>query len=197
MNEIKQGWKKKSSWLLGAIIVVVVYKLLDNFSGIQEWFGKLFSILKPFLVGLLIAYILFIPCKKIERLYQKVKLKFISKRARGFSVITTYLLFIMIIIVVINCIFPILRESIVELVGNIPGYYDTLVQKYNDLPEDSILKSDIVSEKVSELQNINIKEFITNNSDKIIEYIKNVINVFSGIFDVFVSIVVSVYILLQ
>ena len=35
------------------------------------------------------------------------------------------------------------------------------------------------------------------NNEKILEYAKNLINIFLGIFDVFVSIVVSVYILLQ
>ena len=72
--------KKRTSWLLIAIIVVVIYKMLDNFSSVQEWFGKLFLILKPFLIGLLISYILFIPCRKIESIYKKAKLKFISKK---------------------------------------------------------------------------------------------------------------------
>ena len=66
MEEIKQGWKKRMSWLLIAITVVVVYKMLDNFSSIQQWFGTLFAIMKPFLIGILISYILFMPCKKIE-----------------------------------------------------------------------------------------------------------------------------------
>ena len=48
MDEIKQNWKKRTSWLLIAIIVVVIYKMLDNFSSVQEWFGKLFLILKHF-----------------------------------------------------------------------------------------------------------------------------------------------------
>lgn len=50
---------------------------------------------------------------------------------------------------------------------------------------------------MAELTSLDIKQFLSINNDKIIEYIKNIINVFSGIFDVFVSIVVSVYILLQ
>ena len=77
MEEIKQGWRRRISWLLVAIIVVVVYKMLDNFSSIQAWFGTLFTILKPFLIGLLIAYILFIPCRKIENTLKKSKLKII------------------------------------------------------------------------------------------------------------------------
>lgn len=197
MEEIKQGWKKKISWLLIAITVVVIYKMLDNFSNVQEWFVTFFRILKPFLIGLLISYILFIPCRKFENIYKKSKLKIISKKSRGLAVITTYLIAILVIIIVINCIFPVLRNSIVELCSNIPNYYEILVHKFDELPEDSILKSDIVKDKVIEFQNIDIKQFLSVNNEKIVEYAKNIINVFLGVFDVFVSIVVSIYILLQ
>ena len=197
MEEIKQGWKKRISWLLIAITVVIVYKMLDNFSNVTEWFGTFFRILKPFLAGLLISYILFMPCKKIESALSKSKFKFVKKRARGLSVITTYIIFVLIIIIIINCIFPVLKESVVELVGNIPGYYETLVNKYKELPEDSVLKSDVIKDKMTELSNIDMKQFLSINNEKIIEYVKNIINIFSGIFDVFVSIIVSVYILLQ
>ena len=197
MEEIKQGWKKRISWLLIALIVVIVYKMLDNFSNIQEWFGSFFRIMKPFLLGLLISYILFMPCKKIESILLKSKFKFINKKARGLSVIATYIIFVLIIIVIINCIFPVLKESVVELVGNIPGYYEILVNKYKELPEDSVLKSDIIKDKMAELSNIDMKQLLSINNEKIIEYVKNIIDVFSGIFDVFVSIIVSVYILLQ
>ena len=197
MEEIKQGWKKRISWLLIAITVVIVYKMLDNFSNVTEWFGTFFRILKPFLAGLLISYILFMPCKKIESTLSKSKFKFVKKRARGLSVITTYIIFVLIIIIIINCIFPVLKESVVELVGNIPGYYEILVNKYKELPEDSVLKSDVIKDKMTELSNIDMKQFLSINNEKIIEYVKNIINIFSGIFDVFVSIIVSVYILLQ
>lgn len=197
MEEIKQGWKKRISWLLIAITVVVVYKMLDNFSSIQAWFGTLFTILKPFLIGLLIAYILFIPCRKIEDTLKKSKMKIISKKARGISVVTTYIIFVAIVIIIINCIFPVLIDSVVELVSNIPGYYDVLVNKYAELSEDSILKSDMIKEKMMEVTNIDVRQFLNINNEKIMEYVKNIINIFSGIFDLFVSVVVSVYILLQ
>lgn len=197
MEEIKQGWKKRISWLLIAITVVVVYKMLDNFSSIQAWFGTLFTILKPFLIGLLIAYILFIPCRKIEDTLKKSKMKIISKKARGISVVTTYIIFVAIVIIIINCIFPVLIDSVVELVSNIPGYYEVLVNKYAELPEDSILKSDMIKEKMMEVTNIDVRQFLNINNEKIMEYVKNIINIFSGIFDLFVSVVVSVYILLQ
>ena len=197
MEEIKQGWKKRISWLLIALTVVIVYKMLDNFSNVTEWFGTFFRILKPFFAGLLISYILFMPCKKIENALSKSKLKFVKNKARGLSVIATYIIFVLIMVIIINCIFPVLKESVVELVSNIPGYYETLVNKYKELPEDSVLKSDVIKDKMTELSNIDMKQFLSINNEKIIEYVKNIINIFSGIFDVFVSIIVSVYILLQ
>ena len=178
MEEIKQGWKRRISWLIIALVVVVVYKMLDNFSNVQEWFGTFFRILKPFLAGLLISYILFMPCKKIENAISKSKWKFLKKRARGLSVILTYIIFVLIIIIIINCIFPVLKESVVELVGNIPGYYENIVNKYKELPEDSVLKNDIIKDKMTELSNIDIKQFLSINNEKIIEYVKNIINIF-------------------
>ena len=197
MEEIKQGWKKRISWLLIAITVVIVYKMLDNFSNVQEWFNAFFTILKPFLIGVLISYILFIPCTKIENILKKSKIKLVKNRARGLSVIATYILFVIILIVILNWIFPILRDSVVELINNIPGYYETIVNKYKELPDDSFLKSDIIKEKVTEFSNIDMKQLLSINNEKILGYIKSIIDIFSGIFDVFVSIIVSVYILLQ
>lgn len=197
MEEIKQGWKKKLSWLVIALTVVIVYKLIDNFGNIQQWFGKFFMILKPFLIGLLISYILFIPCDKIEKILKKSKIKFVSNKSRGLAVITTYIIFVLIIMIIINCIFPVLRDSIKELINNIPGYYEILVQKYKDLPNDSILKNDLIKDKMLELTQIDMKNYLNINNEKVIEYIRNVINIFTGLFDIFVSIVVSVYILLQ
>lgn len=197
MEELKQGWKKRISWLIIAIIVVFFYKMLDNFSNIQEWFVSFMKILKPFMVGLLLSYILYIPCKKIECLLNKSKIKIIAKKSRGLSVVLTYILLVFILIVVINCIFPILKESFIELFNNIPNYYDIIVNKISEIPQDSFLNNDTVKDVISEVQNVDVKQFININNGKIVEYAKNLINVFLGLFDLFVATVVSVYILLQ
>ena len=176
---------------------VVLYKMLDNLPGITAWFTKLFTILKPFFIGLLISYILFIPCRKIERALKKSKIKLVSKKSRGLSVIITYVIFVAVVIILINCILPILVNSVTELISNVPSYYNTIITKYAELPEDSILKSDIFKENMKEFTNVDMKQILSISNEKILEYAKNIINIFSGLFDVFVSIVVSVYILLQ
>jgi predicted PurR-regulated permease PerM len=63
------------------------------------------------------------------------------------------------------------------------------------LPEDSFLKSEMVLDLVDNIKNIDLKQLI--NLDMIAQYAKGAINIATGVFDFFVAIVVSVYILLQ
>ena len=197
MEEIRNNWRKWISWFLLIVSGILAYKLIDNFANIQEWIDIFFRVLKPFIAGIFIAYILILPSRAIERMYKKSKIKFISKRARTFGVLTTYIVTILLLIIIINVIFPVLRDSVVELFSNIQGYYETAIHAIDELPEDSILKSDVAMSIVSQIQNSDIAELLSLNNEKILEYVQNLFNVFLAIFDVFVSIVVSVYILLQ
>lgn len=197
MNEIKANWKKWFSLFLLAVLIIVVYKVLDNFKNIQVWFITFFRVLRPFLIGLLIAYILLLPCRWFEKLFRRIKGKWIQKKARTLSIIATYLLAILLIVVGINFIFPVLKDSVIELFGNVQGYYETAIQKVDELPDDSFLKSDIVKDLVSQIQNTDVKQILSLTNERIMQYAQNIISLFSGIFDIFVSLVVSVYLLSQ
>lgn len=197
MNEVKKNMSKWMYWFLLGLAIIVVYKVLDNFSAIGQTIGNFFNVITPFLSGLLLAYLLYIPASRIEKTFKRSKV--FKKRARGISVILTYILAILLIILVINVILPVITDSIIELVGNFQGYWNSAIERLNALPEDSFLKSDVVTGAVKNvgqaIQGINLMEFI--NPDKITTYVKSVLGVATGIFDVFVTIVVSVYILLQ
>ena len=80
MENNKKKITKWLYWFLFAVAIILVYKTLDNFSAIGKWIKNLLDVLMPFLVGLLIAYLLYIPCRKVESLYKKSKkIKFFSK----------------------------------------------------------------------------------------------------------------------
>ena len=180
-------------WFSLIVAVVIIYKVLDNFTGIGVWLGELLDVLKPFLMALLLAYLLYIPCRKIEKAYRKNKI--LKKRARGLAVATTYLLAILAIILIINTIIPIISESVIDLAGNLPGYYDSVIEYVNNLPEDSIVNEEIIQNAINKLKQIDITQFF--NADNIAMYLQKVVGIANGIFDAFVTIVVSVYILLE
>lgn len=62
------------------------------------------------------------------------------------------------------------------------------------MPEDSFLKGDMAKEMVKTIQDIDIKQYF--KLDKILEYVINAINAVTSIFDVFVAVVVSIYVLI-
>lgn len=195
MEKEKKAWKKWLYWFLFAVAVIIVYKTLDNFTDIMNWFANLFHILMPFIMGLLLAYLLYTPCVKIEKVYAKTKNKVIKKKARGLSVLTTYIIAILILLIIMNCIMPVVSKSISDLVNNLPGYYSEAIKKVEEMPEDALLNKVNVKELISNLQNMDVRQFF--DFEKLTQYAKGVINVANGLFDFFVSLIVSVYILLE
>ena len=193
-DEIKRG-KKWIYWFSLGVSLIIIYKILDSFSAIGNWFSNLFSILSPFIVGIIIAYILYIPSKKLERAFSKIKLKFISKKARGLSVFIVYLFLLLILFFAFKFIVPLLIESFQDLVNNLQSYYVGIKNSIADLPEDSFLKSDTAMKALNDLTTFKIEDYIS--MDKLTKYAQGVISFASGIFDIFVAFIVSVYLLLE
>lgn len=149
----------------------------------------------PFLIGILIAYLLYIPARKIENKIKKNKMEIISKKARGISVFIVYVLAISGIALIIRFIIPAIAQSVMDLINNFQNYYNLLLEKYNNLPEESIIKSKEVAVAIDQLKTIDFTQYI--NMSKLTEYAKGVINIASGIFDAFVALIVSIYILAE
>ena len=196
MGEKKRTITKWLYWFLFAVAIILVYKTLDNFGEIGNWIKGLLGVLTPFVIGVVIAYILYIPARKIESIYSKVKKpRIIAKKARALSVFTVYLIAIALIVMVFRFLVPVIANSIIDLVNNFQGYYNSMMQNIQSLPEDSFLKSDMVLDIVNNIKTIDFRELI--NLDMIAQYAKGAINIATGVIDFFVAIVVSVYILLQ
>lgn len=195
MKNIKSNITKWMYWFVFAISIIVVYKLLDNFTAISQAIGRFFNVIAPFMGGLLIAYILYIPASRIEKRFKKSKNKLIKRNARKISTLIAYIVAIIIIVVIINLILPAVISSVVKLVNNFQGYYQTLLDEISRLPEDSFWKSNQVKSILDSVKKIDLSKII--NVDTIMQYAKGAISLVTGVIDIFVMIIVSVYALLE
>ncbi len=196
MKQKNNIWTKWLYWFTFAVALIAVYKTLDNFSEIGMWLANFFKVVMPFIIGIIIAYILYIPAKKIEYLYKKIKkIKIIQKKSRLFAVLTVYVIALLILILIVNYIVPIVCSSVIDFVNHFQDYYKIITAKINNLPDDSVLRSPEVGTAVSKIGQIDITEYI--NIEKIAQYAQGAISIFTGIFNFFVSIIVSAYILLE
>lgn len=195
MKEIKRNFSKWMYWFLFAVSVIIVYNVLGNIAAVTSAITRFFDIIAPFLIGMLIAYILYLPASAIEKKLKKSKIKIISKKARALGVLIVYIIAILIIILILNVILPVVIESVIELVTNFQGYFAKIMENYTNLPEDSIIKSEQVTNILNSIKTINLEEMI--NVDKLMEYAKGAISLVTSVFGVFVTVIVSIYALLE
>lgn len=195
MDKIKNDWKKWTYYFLLGVAIIVVYHIFNNFNDVMGILGGFFDIIAPFLVGIFIAYLLYMPCRKFESFYYKSKSKFIKKKSRTLGIITVYLIAFLIIAILIGVILPVVIDSVTDLLNNIQHYYEMTIDRYNALSEDSLLKSDFVNDAIQNIQNVDIKQYF--QIDKILEYVVTAAQAITGIVDIFVALIVSVYILAE
>lgn len=195
MNQIKNHGKKWLYWFVLGVAIIVVYKALDNFGDVMGTIQKFCDIITPFFAGIFISYLLYMPCRKMEQIYTKSNVKLVTKKARSLSILTVYLIIVILFVILINFILPVVFDSVVDLINNIQNYYEIAIQKYNHLPDDNILKGDMVNAMIQSMQNLDIKQYF--QLDRILEYILSAINAITSVFNLLVAVIVSVYILAE
>ena len=194
MKKEKNDIKLWLFWFSLAVAIIAAYNILGNLAGVAQIIGNILGAIMPFCIGLLIAYILYMPC--IETLFKKSKKKsFVNKHARGLSILTTYIIALIVIVIILNVIIPIVVQSLSDLFTNLPGYYNSVTEKINELPEDNILRSEKATEIINNIKNIDFTALF--NMERIQQYIKSFISAMETILDAFIAVIVSVYILAQ
>lgn len=184
-------FKKHLEFLLIGIILIAVYKTFDNFGHIIDWGRDFFTLLTPFFIGFGIAYILYIPCKRIEALYDKTKIGFVVKNRRGLSIATVYIIFFALITLLLFAIIPALVKSITDFVDQLPMLVESVLRWLDSSGIDGI-SSEKLLRGIFEWINKFLQSFSMDNVNK---YAKSVMSVGSTLFDIFMGVIISIYIL--
>lgn len=186
------GTKRWIYWVSIGIVLILVYKFLDNFSGIGKWVSNLFSVLIPFLIGIIIAYILYLPCVKIEKQLKKNKK---LKHTRGLSITIVYLITLALIALIVKFIMPVLIDSVKDLISNIQNYYNSIDSNEFHTNIAPWFQENILKPIVEYIKNIDFTEMFT--AEKIKTYITSAFGAVKVILNIFISVICSIYILAQ
>ena len=184
------------SRLLLAMLVIVFYKIVMNISDVMIWTKSFTKVLIPFFYGFVIAYLLNIPCSALERRLNRLKNSPFQKRSRGISVFVIYALFIIVVVLIINKVIPLLQKSILDFILNFNIYYNNAITFMEQLPLEKLGLSEMVEEILpprpalkNMLEGIGLKEVLGS--------LNAVLGVTSHIFSGFITIVASIYFLLE
>ena len=180
-------------WFFLAVLLIIIYKTVDSLGQVFTWFEGLFAILMPFIMAIIVAYLFYIPCRSIENKLLKINQKMMRKVARGLSIFIVYVIALILIVVAINFVIPAITTSVKDLISYIPTYINKATEYVTALPTDSIINQIDTQDIIEKISKIDFTQFI--NVDKIFEYIKGAFGIANVVFDAFVTIVVSIYIL--
>ena len=181
-------------WITLIIIAVFSYWFATNIDLILNILTKLVTALKPFILGLITAFILNIPMTKIENILNKL-IKNDKGKVRIISIVISLVIFISIIGFVLLLLIPEIIESIENLIKIAPSIiYDietwtiNLLDKYPDLQ--------IEIQKI--FDKVNLDTIVPSTLNYIVNgTISFLTNLVSGIITTFTAVVFSIYILSQ
>ena len=171
--------------------------LLNNLAIVINILSNIFHILFPFILGVIIAFVLNIPMTKIENfLKSKIKNKNTKLPIRTISITLSLIIFISFVLLICFLLIPELIENIQLLIKNIPSFIENIQTWVLDLVENYPEIQVKVKEVFNNTTNINnimitILNYVINGS---INFITSLI---SSVFTLFTAIVFAVYVLSQ
>ncbi|MBQ3054285.1 MAG: AI-2E family transporter [Clostridia bacterium] len=183
--------KPASDWIklvLAGTALILIYKLLNNFNDITNVIGIILGYISPCIIGTIIAFFLYIPSRKLESIYKKVPVKGISNNAKVFGTLSVYIIIFLALSLFITYLVPRLYKNIEELISNVPRYLDIV--------------NDFVSQN-KYLAKLNISTFLDDKISGILDfnqinkYFSIIKNIASSFINIFISIVFSIYIILE
>lgn len=191
-------FEKYYKWLAAFIFcvaVIAVYKTFDNLSNVLSGIGTVLSAFSPFVAGFVIAYLLNIPAKRIEKLFQRAKKQGIKKRAWGISILIVYLMAIAIVALVLGALLPALYRNILDLYNNLPSYASVIEKWLNDF--EIVKRFEVFGENGVDLPDIVNNIFKSIDMTQFGKYAQGVFSMTSGVLNSFIAIIASVYMLLS
>lgn len=127
MNNYLRKERFKSAFLLFSSVVLLIFILLN----INKFFSaviKTINILMPLIIGCVIAFILNVPMKAVEKhlfVGKRFTGKKWDKRRRLLAVLMTIIIFLIVIVMMIALLIPQISDAITQITHIIPQNADT------------------------------------------------------------------------
>ena len=199
MKEIKDD-KFKSNILLATYVVGLAF-LLINIESVSSFLGSGIHIVRPFLIGICIAFVLNIPMKLYEErilipLSRKMKGNKLEKGERPIALVFTIFTILLLLIGLITFIIPQLAESGSTLVKNIPNYIKSL----QDFMAQYMTSADVLNQIWEQVVSMgeNIIKIVGQITGGILSQVLDItVGLTSTIVNFFMGLLIAIYILLS
>ena len=186
-------------------VALIIYSVF-NMDTMLEFIKNSIVLIKPFLIGAVIAFVLNVPLRFFEHhVFCHIKHPKFKKVERGLSILLSLLLVWVALSLVVRIVVPQLIESISLLVSTIPGYVDYLTNFLSEYENDSeaianfVKQIESISPQTLEQYTMNwLNDQVTAHallSSAFMSTVGIVSSVAAGVINFFVAFVFAIYIL--
>lgn len=186
--------------LLGIITFGIVLNWgMQNVHNLGSVVDGLGIVLRPVLIGCGLAFVLSVPMRAIERLLSKPKLarmRFLTRIKRPLAITLSFLLVIFILLFVTFMVVPGVINAITALIDELPAFFEQLKTwsadlfvRYPDIQAFQLNWDNIGAQIINFLKNTVIGLLDST--------VQTVSNLFTGVFNAFIGIVIAINLLVQ
>lgn len=190
-----KGKNFKNNILLATYIIFLTF-LFINIKEVLGFLSNFLGVIKPFLWGIAIAFVLNIPMTLIEKYLGNGK--FVKGVKRALSITITLTIFVLAITILTIFIIPQLTNSITTLVENVPGYLMAFEEMIQESAINNSQSQVILQNVTSELLNM-WREILKVTSQVLgssLGYLVNfTLGVTFGIVNFFLALILAIYML--
>lgn len=200
MRKLDEKHSQTLRLIIISILVFFGFYYIDN---VTNGLAILLAVLQPFLIGFMIAFVINLPMNFFEnRVFSKV---FTSDKTKKlipiFSLILSWIIFILGISLFLNVLIPRISASVSSLVDKFPVFLDQLV--------DTLNKNDITKRFADDVQKfvnqinwnqtiLQVRDYFLGEAGNIFDKTTSIINsVSSTLITVFTSIIFSIFVLIN
>ena len=190
--------KKHLVQLILAIITftVLLIFVVNHLHIISGFFGMVFSVLLPFLIGCGIAFVLNIPMRGIEQGIFKNEKNRLYRFRRPISMVLTYIAALLFIALVLFVVVPEVADTVGKVKELLPGF----VNRAKELALAYTKNVPAISEKIAGIEPDfdQIFSFFNDNGGEIMSATVSIFSSIIGtVINIFIGIIFSAYILAQ
>ncbi|MCL1950048.1 MAG: AI-2E family transporter [Turicibacter sp.] len=202
VNKFLNGsiWKE-GLWFV--VAVLAIYQVAVNWERLMVGLGGFFELIQPFIIGAVLAYFLSHPTRTIQNHFEKAKYPFVKSRARGFSVLTIFVVIILIFTGIVRWLVPIIQSNILSFAGQINNqqimnfFNDLLNPEYEWLTRFPQLDSETLNETVNNiLSQISVENLVSQLVTGTNQILGHALNTISTVFNGIISLIICLYVLL-
>ena len=189
-NNVKNYFTKSTiSNIITVCTAVLLYLAISNFTVVRSVLSNLYSIISPFVVAFVLAFLLHTPVDWFERtVFSKRKAK------RALSILSAYVVFSLFIAALIVAAAPQVADSVVSVGNNIPKYIQSVTTVLNKLTNQYNWDSAFIASVTDTMNNAfkNLSTFVLSLVPQLVNFS---VSIGSFAIDLFMSVIASIYML--